>query len=63
MVTIARANSAEARLTKDSRASERSPTEPVIHQAAVFMTMVIAATATDSRSSVVTFMEPGVSAG
>src|SRR4029078_7948048 len=56
MVTIARANSADARFTNDSSASERRPTDPVIHQAAVFMTIVSAATATDRRSRVVTCM-------
>ena len=40
IVTIASANSAEARLTNDSIASDSRPTEPVIHQAAVFMTIV-----------------------
>jgi len=34
------ANMAPARFTKDSRASESSPTESVIHQARVLSTMV-----------------------
>ena len=48
MVTISSANIAPARLTSDSSASDSRLTEPVIHQAAVFSTMVATATATDS---------------
>src|SRR5690606_29503492 len=54
MVTIASANSAAARLTSDSIASDSSPTESVSHQASVFSAMVASAAATDSRREAVT---------
>ncbi len=38
------------RLTTDSAASERSPTEPVSHQAAVFRAMVAIAAAIESQA-------------
>ena len=47
-VTIISANTAPARLTSDSSASDNKPTELVSHQAANFSTMVASATATDS---------------
>ena len=63
IVTIASAKSADARLTNDSIASERRPTEPVTHHAAVFRTMATTAVATERRSSVVTCIGPRLSAG
>jgi hypothetical protein len=50
MVTMARPNSALARLTKDSMASDSKPTEPVMYQAAVLRRMVSTATATEASS-------------
>jgi hypothetical protein len=47
-VTMASANSAPARLTSDSSASDSRLTEPLTHQAPVFSAMVASATATDS---------------
>jgi hypothetical protein len=41
---------AAMRLTTDSAASERRPTEPVSHQAAVFMPMVTIAAAIESHA-------------
>ena len=58
IVTIAMANSAEARFTNDSIASDNRPTESVIHHAAVFMTMVATAAMTDSFRSVLTCIRP-----
>src|SRR5258705_6773560 len=52
MVTIASANKAAARLTKDSIASDSRPTEPVTHHAAVFKLMVATAASTDSLRKV-----------
>ena len=49
MVTMASANMAPARLTKDSSASDSRPTEPVSHQASVLSTMVSSATTIDNR--------------
>ena len=49
-VSMASAMTAAARFTKDSRASERSPTEPVSRQAASFRVMVASAVATDSQA-------------
>ncbi|MEO8525091.1 MAG: hypothetical protein ABI460_10260, partial [Caldimonas sp.] len=49
---MASANSADARLSKDSIASERRPTEPVTHQASVFIAIATTAAATERRSSV-----------
>jgi hypothetical protein len=45
---MASANSAPARLTSDSSASDSRLTEPLTHQAPVFSAMVASATATDS---------------
>ena len=52
IVTIASANSADARLTNDSIASDSRPTEPVIHHASDLIAMVATAVATDSLRSV-----------
>src|SRR5882672_4278831 len=52
MVTIASANKAAARLTKDSIASDSRPTEPVTHHAAVFKLIVATAASTDSLRKV-----------
>ena len=41
---------AATRLTSDSMASESRPTEPVIHQATVFMAMVTSAAAMESQA-------------
>ncbi len=41
---------AAPRLTKDSRASDRSPTEPVSHHAIVFSTIVATAAAIESQA-------------
>lgn len=49
---MASANTAPARLTNDSSASDSSPTEPVRCQASVLSTMVTSATATEPHSSV-----------
>src|SRR5256885_2330079 len=49
MVTMVSANTAPARLTKDSSASDSRPTEPVSHQARVLSTMVSSATTTEMR--------------
>jgi hypothetical protein len=54
MMTIAIANSADARLTKDSIASDSRPTESVTHQARVFTAIVTIATATESLSKLLT---------
>jgi hypothetical protein len=48
MVTIIKPNTALARLTTDSMASDNRPTESVTHQAAVFRPMVSNATTTDA---------------
>ena len=47
-VTMARANIAPARLTRDSIASDNRLTESVSHQAPVFKAIVSSATATES---------------
>ncbi len=51
-VTIISANTAPARLTNDSSASDSSPTEPVRYQAAPLRPMVANATPTEIQSSV-----------
>ena len=48
--SMASAITAPARFTPDSSASESRPTEPVIHQAAAFNTMVVSAAAIDSHA-------------
>jgi len=48
MVTMASANMAPARFTRDSSASDARLTLPLTHQAAVFSAMVTTATATDT---------------
>lgn len=50
MVNIANAISAPARLTKDSIASERRPTEPVIKYAMPFRAIVEMAAAIESQA-------------
>ena len=50
-VTIHSPNTAAARLTKDSSASDSKPTEPVTHQAQVLSAMVSSATAIDTPIS------------
>ena len=52
IVTIIRANTAPARLTKDSMASDSRPTEPVTYQARVLRMMVRTAAAADIQSRV-----------
>ncbi|GER17598.1 hypothetical protein VCH24_26130 [Variovorax boronicumulans] len=52
MVTMASANMALARFTQDSMASEIRPIEFVRYPAHPFRRMVIRATATETRSSV-----------
>jgi hypothetical protein len=47
---MASAIKAPARLTKDSRASDSSPTDPVTHQAAPLSRMVARAAAMDSQA-------------
>jgi hypothetical protein len=51
MVTITSAKMALARLTNDSIASDKRPTEPVRYQASVFSAMVTKATTTDTMRS------------
>ena len=50
MVTIIKPNTALARLTSDSIASDSKPTESVSHQARVFRPIVISATKTEAHS-------------
>ena len=45
-----KARSAAARLTIDSSASDKRPTEPVSHQAAAFSAMVASAAAIESQA-------------
>jgi hypothetical protein len=47
---IASAISAATRFTRDSSASDKRPTEPVIHQAVPFSRMVAIAAATESQA-------------
>ena len=49
-VTIIKPNTALAKLTKDSMASDSNPTESVKCHAKVFRAMVMQATATDAQS-------------
>ena len=62
IVTMASANSAEARLTNDSIASDSRPTEPVSHQATDFIAIAAMAAPTDRRSSVLTCTRDSVRA-
>ena len=48
--SIDTASSAAARFTKDSSASDSSPTEPVSHQASVLSAIVASAATTDSQA-------------
>jgi hypothetical protein len=51
-VTITKANMALAKFTNDSMASDNKPTESVMYQAKVFITIVMMATTTDAQSKV-----------